>query len=69
MRGQSVNGVQVSIWREGERQVLRREFSCSYVALAIGVYVGSFLEQIDGNPLAVDYEDPLPEGAYVHHLA
>ena len=62
MRGESVNAVQVSIWRHGERQVLRRNFSCRYEPHAIGVDVGSLLEQIGGNALAVDYEDPLPEG-------
>ncbi len=66
---QSVNGVQVAIWHEGEHQVLCKEFSCRDVARSIRVYVGSLLEQINGDALAVDDEDSLPKGAYIHHLA
>ena len=58
----SFKGLQLAIPHHGECHVLRYEISYVYEARSIGVDAGSLLEQIDGNALAVDYEDSLPKG-------
>jgi hypothetical protein len=57
------NSIQVAISGEEKRQILGQKPACRDEVRAIRIYVGSLLKQIDGDALAVDYEDTFPERA------